>query len=262
MSSQHAHARPRPKKRKLQSFISSSSSSSHPLQQPPAFRRIPCTDDTEESLKKNAVPAPPTEQALDKAPQAILAISDAQEGVLEELRTKYDVLVCSVISSTKIRNRVTRIVEYLTTEEGGATGGAKARARLIFLHGRPREVSKLITIVEKTRYILKEEKKKAVWQYNQLVEMPPSPEKKAEEQSVIEETGLGVNVVPESGDEEDEESDGSEDAFEPPGVFERAVNPARPPRKVKTLGVFLTLAVIPELGKREDVTVQTEDTDE
>ena len=184
--------------------------------------------------------------------------------------------VLSVLSSTKIRNRVERIGEHLTGAGGttSAKGGEEAgreeggtgrhRAGVVFLHGRPGDVAKLVTIAEMARGVLKDEEgKRSVRQYNQLVEMPPRPPgKKVGGQSMVEETVVESSVVPGSGleGEGDGEGDGSEDAFEPLDGFEEAVNPVQVPRKVKTLGVFLTLGSIPELESREDVTVQTDET--
>ncbi|ODA80323.1 hypothetical protein RJ55_03281 [Drechmeria coniospora] len=160
------------------------------------------------------------------------------ESITAELQLKHDVLVASVISSTKIRKRITQIAAHL--------GESAGKPRVVLLHARTAEVCKMITIVEHCKRALKE-KGKAWYQYNQLFDVPDEPRKKRD---VVEETVL---------DKEDEPSD--DDDFEAmQSRFENALLPPASDRTVKSMRIFLSPQLVPELRSKDDVTEQTSET--
>ncbi|SPO06665.1 uncharacterized protein DNG_09357 [Cephalotrichum gorgonifer] len=182
-------------------------------------------------------------------PPTTLALSASLEATLAELRLKYDVLVASVLSSTKIKTRIERVTSHLrqTVSQASASGGADGEGlpALVLLHARPAEVGKMITMVEKTKELLAPEGSGAIYQYNLLFELPPKPA----EATIVEETVL------EGGDREvGEESD---DGFEKLEIFERAANPKAPARPVRAMGIFLSTVPVQELKSKAGITAQT-----
>ena len=171
-----------------------------------------------------------------------LALSTFHEATLAELRPKYDTLVASVISSTKIGTRIERILNHLRRSKTQAGGeGAAGLTPVALLHARPADVCKMITVAEKVKGILAGEGA-TVYQYNHLFELPPRPS----ESTVVEETVLGG--------EDGEESD---DGFEKLEIFDKAANPAEPARPVRSMGIFLAAGPVPELKGKGGVTAQT-----
>lgn len=193
---------------------------------PPKRRKSP--DAPRPDAPKPAGPAPKT-----------LALSTFHEATLAELRPKYDVLVASVISSTKIAARVQRVLGHLRTKP--APDGA---APLVLLHARPADVCKMITVAEKAKVALAGEGG-AAYQYNHLFELPPRPV----EPGVVEETVLAGAEG--AGEEE------SDDGFEKFEIFDRAANPRKEARPVRSMGIFLAGDPVPELKGKGGVTVQT-----
>ncbi|EXF77946.1 hypothetical protein CFIO01_11875 [Colletotrichum fioriniae PJ7] len=178
----------------------------------------------------------------------------SHEVLLADLRSKYDVLPAFTISSTKIQKRVTWLLQHLRKDDGDP------RKRAVLVYARLGEVAKMISIVETVKRIIAAEKKSVEaqggeesgkwYQYNLMYELPPKPD-------VVEETvlgGSGGGTWDGSGDDEEEE----EDDFEVmESRFERAVLPQPVKRAAKSLSIFLSLAPVPELKARDDVTTQT-----
>ncbi|KAK1731103.1 hypothetical protein CaCOL14_005595 [Colletotrichum acutatum] len=178
----------------------------------------------------------------------------SHEALLADLRSKYDVLPAFTISSTKIQKRVTWLLQHLRKNDGDP------RKRAVLVYARPGEVAKMISIVETVKRIVaaenrvdgkEEEESRGKWyQYSLMYELPPKPD-------VVEETVLGGGSSgTRNGSEEDD--DGDEDDFEVmESRFERAVLPQPVKRAAKSLSIFLSLAPVPELKARDDVTTQT-----
>ncbi|RSL49561.1 hypothetical protein CEP53_009111 [Fusarium sp. AF-6] len=182
--------------------------------------------------------AGPQKRLRNQAPQSpTSALIAPHEAILAELRSKYEVLAASVISSTKITKRITSAVSHLLEES--------ERPRLVLLHARTADVCKLITVVEKCKRVLGEEGK-AYYQYNQLFDLP----EKSKKRDLVEETVLEKDA---------EESDGSDsDDFEVMhSRFEDAVLPRPSTRSVKSMRVFLSIAPIMELKSKKDITIQS-----
>ncbi|RSM10477.1 hypothetical protein CEP52_003571 [Fusarium oligoseptatum] len=169
--------------------------------------------------------------ALAKEARCSRSQRSPHEAILAELRSKYEVLAVSVISSTKITKRITSVVSHLLEES--------ERPRLVLLHARTADVCKLITVVEKCKRVLGEEGK-AYYQYNQLFDLPEKPKKR----DLVEETVLENDA---------EEGDGSDsDDFEVMhSRFEDAVLPRPSTRSVKSMRVFLSIAPIMELKSKK-----------
>lgn len=174
-----------------------------------------------------------------------LALSAFHEATLAELRPKYDVLVASVISSTKVGKRIERILGHLRRAKA-QTGGEETAGStpLLLLHARPAEICKLITIAEKVKGILAGEGG-VVYQYNHLFELPPRPP----ELTVVEETVLAGG--------EEGSGEESDDGFEKLEIYDRAANPKAKAKPVRSMGIFLSADPVPELKGKGGVTAQT-----
>lgn len=157
--------------------------------------------------------------------------------IMRDLSSKYNIITVNVISSSKIQQRVTSIRNSLASS-------APEKPVIILVHSRPKEVCKVITIVE----LCKRLNENKIYQYNELFELPEDPSRRHK----IDET-----VLPrKDGDEPSDESD--EDEFEvmQQSRFVNAVMPTAPTRKTKSLRVFLSVIPVPELKARPSVTVQ------
>ncbi|KAJ0320917.1 hypothetical protein COL5a_009520 [Colletotrichum fioriniae] len=183
------------------------------------------------------------------------SLPPSHEALLADLRSKYDVLPAFTISSTKIQKRVTWLLQHLRKDDGDP------RKRAVLVYARPGEVAKMISIVETVKRIIAAEKKSVEaqggeesgkwYQYNLMYELPPKPD-------VVEETvlgGSGGGTRDGSGDDEEEEEEDDFEVME--SRFERAVLPQPVKRAAKSLSIFLSLAPVPELKARDDVTTQT-----
>ncbi|PFH58298.1 hypothetical protein XA68_13902 [Ophiocordyceps unilateralis] len=151
------------------------------------------------------------------------ALSAPHEAIITALQAQNDVLVASVISSTQIRKRVSSATAHLATT-------TSPKPRLVLLHARPAQVSKLITVVEHCKRLLR-----PCYQYNQLFDLPAA--------------------TPLTGSDDD----GDEFQVMNSSRLEKAaaVPPSR--RPVKSLRVFLAVQPIPELEARAGVTLQSSD---
>lgn len=203
-------------------------------------RRRPqeATPDARPQKKRKSpdAPQPDASKPAGPAPKT-LALSAFHEATLAELRPKYDVLVASVISSTKIAARVQRVLGHLRTKPQ-----PDGPAPLVLLHARPADVCKMITVAEKVKVAMAEGG--AAYQYNHLFELPPRPAVP----DVVEETVL-------AGAKEGEGE--SDDGFEKLEIFDRAANPREERRPVRSMGIFLAGEPVPELKGKGGVTVQT-----
>ncbi|PHH76120.1 hypothetical protein CDD80_1788 [Ophiocordyceps camponoti-rufipedis] len=172
----------------------------------------------------------PEEQREPKRPriQPPPTLSAPHEVIVAALEAQHDVLVASVISSTQIRKRVSSATAHL-----GATT-TSAKARVVLLHARPAQVSKLITVVEHCKRLVR-----PCYQYNQLFDLPVTTSQ----------TG--------SNDGDDDEKDGFE--VMDTSRLEKAVALSPPRRPVMSLRVFLAVQPIPELEARPGVTLQAGD---
>ncbi|KAG5937759.1 hypothetical protein E4U53_008145 [Claviceps sorghi] len=160
------------------------------------------------------------------------------EQVLSQLRPKYSILAASVLSSTKIRKRVTQITSHL--------GCRSEPPAVVLLHARTAEVCKMITIAEQCKRIL-ENQGRSWFQYNQMFDLP------ARKGEVVEETVLEGEK---GGPSDEDEDDGFEDMA---GRFEKAVGPAPvlKERAVRSMRVFLSGQAIRDLGSIKGVTMQS-----
>jgi hypothetical protein len=170
-----------------------------------------------------------------------VSLSAPHQPIITELSPKYHVLAASVLSSTQIRKRVVYVNSHLLE-------AAAERSPVALLHARPRDVCKLITIVEQCRRLLRDAGKPC-YQYNQLFTLPSAPPAK-DRLDVVEETELR---------EDSEAADSDDDDFEVMASrFEKAVLPPPTTRETKSMRVFLSIAPVPELRSKTDVTVQVD----
>jgi hypothetical protein len=169
------------------------------------------------------------------------SLAAPHQPIITELSPKYHVLAASVLSSTQIRKRVSYVNGHLLEAGPG-------RSPVALLHARPRDVCKLITVVEQCRRLLRGAGKPC-YQYNQLFTLPPAPLQK-DRRDVVEETELRHDT---------EAADSDDDDFEVMASrFEKAVLPPATTRETKSMRVFLSIAPLPELRSKSDVTVQVD----
>ncbi|KAK2045940.1 hypothetical protein LZ31DRAFT_630147 [Colletotrichum somersetense] len=212
---------------------------SPPIQQPQGNkkRKSSTTAESAEPKKSRATAAAAAAAAASNGgPTTPLPSHDA---LLASLRPKYDVLPAFTISSTKIQKRVRWLLRHLRKDDGDP------RKRAVLLYARPGDVVKMITIAELVKRIVAEDEGGRWYQYNQMYELPPKVD-------VVEETMLDCGPAEAAGGDDDD------DDFEVmENRFERAVLPPPASRTAKSLSVFLSLAPIPELRAKDDVTTQT-----
>ncbi|KAH6690612.1 hypothetical protein F5X68DRAFT_203355 [Plectosphaerella plurivora] len=201
---------------------------------------------TEEDPSKTA-DKPSKNPATTETP-SMASLSSVQEAVLEDLKPKYDVLPAFTISATKVAKRNVRILEHLRKDNGDP------RPRVVYLHARPSDANKMITIVEQVKRELAKQGKTGgggQWfQYNMLYELPPSlGAKKAGSSTATKDAE--DKLEPASDDDDDFER------MESRHRLDKAVD-AEPVQKAQmSLGIFLAQVPISELKGRVDVTTQS-----
>lgn len=159
--------------------------------------------------------------------------------IMRELSSKYNIVTVSVISSSKIQQRVRSIKNSLATSTSD-------KPVIVLVHSRPKEACKVITIVELCKR-LNEDK---IHQYNELFELPEGQVKPSRRDKIDE------TVLPRKDGDDPEDSD--EDDFEvmQQSRFVNAVIPTGLARKTKSLRVFLSAVPVPELKARPSVNAQ------
>lgn len=183
-------------------------------------------------------------QRRQSAPSSTLIAPHAP--ILSELRSKYNIVPISIISSSQIRKRVTGITTHLLASSNGE------KPHAVLLHSRPGDVGKLITVTEQAKRVLKEEGKQW-YQYNELFESPEREEKKQQNKNIVEETAL-EGVAAANLDEIEEE----EDDFEVmESRLDKVLASAPSTRTIKSLRIILTVQPLPELRSRDKVTCQS-----
>jgi Alba len=196
------------------------------------------------AAKKRKQPEEPSSQAsvvpkrhcAEKKSGPPADLSLAHRDIVLSLEPKYNIRTTSIISSAKIRNRVSSTNQHLLDHDNG----------VVLLHGRQAEVGKLVTVVEHCKRILKE-KGKSVYQYNQPFEVPEALQR-TKKPDIVEKTIL---------EDEDRDRDAEEDYFETmQSRFEKAVLPPAPKTLPRSMRVFLSLGPIPELKGKSNVTLQ------
>lgn len=188
--------------------------------------------------------------------------------VLAELRPRRDVLVLSVISSSKMEKRIAAILGHLgrsplaDPSEPAAAQGASAAAAppppgAVLLHARSADSGKLISIAEIAKRRMREGFYRegpqsdgrtaalAWYQYNRLYDVQTEVKKGHENNE-----NRGEN-------EDNEEQD--EDGFEPmPQRFQEAVGDAAAGQTVTRtyMSIILSRVALPELLRHSDITCQ------
>ncbi|KAL5614324.1 hypothetical protein BROUX41_004430 [Berkeleyomyces rouxiae] len=196
----------------------------------------------------------------------------AHEPLLATLCKKYTVLQLSVISSSQLRTRITRALQHLST----SPAGKDSQAALVFLHARPGDVGKMISIAEKVKSLLAAEG--TAWvQYNRLFESAARATGKNKRNGArghsqggaremvavpaVDDDAQAAQQSTAQGDQNaDDESD--DDYFESTANrFERAANPPKAQRPTMSLSIYLSVVSIPELRSSPGISMQTsEDT--
>ena len=199
-----------------------------------ANKRKASTDIFKDQVKKHQ--AQDGASNIDLCQQALERHGD----VMRDLSSKYKIVTVNVISSSKIQQRVTSIKNTLSSS-------APEKPIVILVHSRPREVCKVITIVELCKRLNGDK----IHQYNELFELPDDQVKPSRRDKIDE------TVLPrKDGDDASEESDQDDFEVMQQTRFANAVMPTAPARKTKSLRVFLSLVPVPELKARSSVTAQ------
>lgn len=206
------------------------------------------SQEPEQPRKRIRKSPPPQPAAMPETPSTA-PLSGVHEKILEELQAKYDVLSAFTISSTKIAKRDARILEHLRKDNGDP------RPRVVFLHARPSDVNKMITITEQVKREIAQQGKNGGngrwFQYNMLYELPPSlGHKKTKSRA-------GSEDAVQNEDPSSDETDEFFEVMESRNRLDEAIAPRPAQRVHMSLSIFLAQAQIPELKGRTDITTQT-----
>lgn len=183
--------------------------------------------------------------------------SDEDKRALELVDSRCDVLVHSVISSSKIQKKVTSVLKHLT-----ATAAAKPRVSV--LRAKAADAGKLISISEISKRELAKlqsnDKHAGRWfQYIGLGEEVKEVPRDVEGRTIVEDTILGARSTVETEGvaadktkekevEAEDEDEGSFEHMKTP--FERAIEGRPLQRAVPMMSLFLSRVPITELSKR------------
>ncbi|KAI1353547.1 hypothetical protein F5Y01DRAFT_55333 [Xylaria sp. FL0043] len=189
--------------------------------------------------------------------------------ILSAVDARYEVELQSVISSSKIRQRVTTMLRHLALPAKPSLveqspNAARPKTKISLLRAKAPEIGKLISIAEIVKREIEKERpasddivgetgqggKTGRWfQYIALGEEFEQKER-AEGNTVIEETVLGGADTDMRDDERDDDDDG-DDGFEVMKTpFERAVQEQPLVRAVPVMTLFLSRSPVEELKKR------------
>ncbi|KAI1633456.1 hypothetical protein F4809DRAFT_583712 [Biscogniauxia mediterranea] len=236
-------------------------------------KRIDVESDTDPVVPSNKKPC--LELSLHLSSQ-----DDAK--ALGAIESKYDIQLQSVISSSKIQQRVTALLRHLraSTSTSSSSSDGKPKTRLSILRARAPDAGKLISIAE----IAKRELEKSGAQgggegegaaddggrWYQYVALGEEKKERprdggGEGRTVVEETVLGGGggpnardpdnnndkTLPHAEDGRDEDEDEDEDDFEVMKTpLERAIEGRPLVRAVPVLNLFLSRVPVEELKKR------------
>ncbi|KAI1750774.1 hypothetical protein F4782DRAFT_232796 [Xylaria castorea] len=190
-----------------------------------------------------------------------LCLSDTDDAkALDVIDARYEVQLQSVISSSKIQQRVTAMLRHLTpptqssSTESSSTepppDTATSKTRVSILRAKATEAGKLVSIAEIAKREIEEEQpagsdgKASRWfQYialgEELIQKPRN-----EGNTIIEETVLGGP----NADKRDHDEDDEFEVMKTP--FERAIEGRPLVRGVPVMSLFLSRSSIEELKKR------------
>lgn len=246
----------------------------------PPNQQHPPEGPTEKSRRKKRKPKEHQGQGQQEEPQQQQQQPNSlplepHAALLGELRPRRNVLVLSVLSSSKMEKRIAAILSHLgqpspvDPAEGAVNASTPPRPGVVLLHARAADAGKLISITEIAKRRIREgffregvrntaQKTVLAWyQYNRLydVETPVA--------AVRTKPGL-KNHENENQDRQDQDqepgSEDEDDGFEPmPQHFQQALGDAAPNNTVARtyLSVFLSRVPVPELLKHADITCQT-----
>jgi hypothetical protein len=188
------------------------------------------------SNKSTGQPAPPSFPPI------------LQDNLLASVRSKFEVKILSVLSSTSMQLRVESILNHLGRFH---PWDLSVLPGVVLLYAKAANVNKLISILETSKRRIGEANQKW-YQYNRLAqEEVEIPFNSAPEPSIVEDTVLPVRQ------DEGLESGGEEEAFETmPAVFERALRPHETKNEV-SFSLFLSRVPVPELARHHEMTLQT-----
>ncbi|KAL7623040.1 hypothetical protein AAE478_006719 [Parahypoxylon ruwenzoriense] len=179
--------------------------------------------------------------------EASLNLSSAEDiEVLHAIESKHEVQIHSVISSSKMRKKVTSILQYLAPQNNNNddvdSSTAASETRISILRAKTSDIGKLISIAEiAKRELEKEGNGRGRW--FQYIALGEELEKISREEGniIIEETKLG-----DAGIDRDEKDDF--EVMKTP--FERAFEGRPRLRGVPIMSLFLSRVSIEELKKR------------
>ncbi len=177
---------------------------------------------------------------------------EPHEAILAELRPRFEIRTLSVISSSKIEQRVSAVLSHLgrfhPTDMAILPG-------VVLIHARSHEVAKMISIVEIVRRRVHESGQKW-YQYNRLYEIETEA---PTEPSIIEETVLMDDVAGEPEENQIADNNDNDDGVENiPPRFQAAVADKKAKVMATTyMSIFLSRVPVPELQAKDAVTVQS-----
>lgn len=180
--------------------------------------------------------------------------AEPHEELLAELKGKYEIMTTSVISSSKINNKVTAVLSHLGHVD---LFSQESRPGVMMLHARAADASKMVTVMEIAKRRMGEIGQ--VWyQYNRVYEVAESRSNKANSASIGGGRAQGTHTVIEDTiqDDDDDEDDGSFEPMETPldlAIRDKPITES----KNTYMSMFLSRVPMPELQVKTFMTLQT-----
>lgn len=216
---------------------------------PPQQQLSPVDDQqrpaTQPRKQRRLGPSPPTVQRGGTLP------TQPHADLLAELQPKYHLATATVISSSKIKDKVTAVLTHLGRVD---LFSAESRPGVMMLHARAGDAGKMLTVMEVAKRRMGDAGT-AWYQYNRVYEVAGEDGARGRNgaggggtQMVVEDTVLG----PELDDQDD-------DSFEPVQVPLELSARDKTAAQSKTtyMSIFLSRVLIPELQSKAYVTQQT-----
>lgn len=179
--------------------------------------------------------------------------TEPHEELLAELKGKYEIMTASVISSSKINNKVTAVLSHLGHVD---LFSQDSRPGVMMLHARAADASKMVSVMEIAKRRMGEIGQ--VWyQYNRVYEVAESRNSKANPTSNGGGRAQGTHtVIEDTIQDDDDEDDGSFEPMETP--LDLAVKDKPPTESKNTyMSMFLSRVPMPELQAKSFMTLQT-----
>lgn len=213
----------------------------------PVKRKRAASPESEAHQTLHQPPAKKTRLASDLS---ISAPDDSR--LLDSIEAKYHVQLHSVISSSKIQNKVTSVLRHLTVTPLSSTKPASAaKPRISILRAKASDAGKLISIAEIAKREINSRRKddETAGFWYQYIGLGQDVKERPKSMAVVEETIIGEKIEDEH--EEEEEGEDDNDDFEYMKTpLERAIEGRPKKQAIAIMSLFLARESIDELKRR------------